>query len=98
MGADQQVGLVQRLGLVAGGVVPGGLADDPRAPGQVAGRVVVLVPLLGRLAVVDGRGDTERAGYLESAALSAITSEARRDFGMSTPERLTSQTVVISRS
>ena len=98
MGADQQVGLVQRLSLVAGGVVPGGLADDPRAPGQVVGRVVVLVPLLGRLAVIDGRGDSERAGYLESAALSAITSEASRDFGTSTPERFTSQTVVISRS
>jgi len=62
--ADQQLGLVKRLSLVAGRVVPGRLADDPRAPGQVAGRVVVLVPLLGRLAVIDGRGDPERAGNL----------------------------------
>ena len=62
--ADQQFGLVQRLSLVAGCVVPGGLAEDPRASGQVAGRVVVLVPLLGRLAVIDGRGDPERAGNL----------------------------------
>ena len=98
MRADQQLGLVQRLGLVAGRIIPGGRRDDLGVTDLLTLGVVVLVHRHDIRTVVDGGRDTPGAGYFESSPCSAITSEASREKGTLTPERFTSQTVVISRS
>ena len=96
--ADQPLGLPESFGFPAGLVIPGRVLDDLRGADQLARCVVVLMRLFDIESVVDRGGYSERASYFESTSASAITSEASRDFGTSTPERLISQTMLSSRS
>ena len=84
--ADQPLGLVQRLGLIAGRLIPGRL-DLGDADEFALG---VVVPLDRGRPVVGGWRNAPGAGYFEPASASVITSEASRDFGMFAPERFTS--------
>lgn len=88
LGADELIGLPQCLGLGSSLVIPRG--DDLGGADEVALGVVMAVQDGG--AVVDRWGYSEPGCCLEAAALSAITSDASRDFGTSTSERLTAHT------
>ena len=72
---------MQRLSLSPSVLGPRGLDFSPADEVSLG----VVMPVDDRRTVIDGRRYGERLRYFEAASFSAITSEASRDFGTSTP-------------